>query len=335
MKIITLEEHFADPAVVAASAPEIKRLAPGFAATSDPARGLSYSPSVDVLRDLGDGRLADMDAGGVTMQVLSCLTTQQLPRDSAVELVRAANDRAAAAVRAHPGRFAAFAALPTAVPQAAADELKRSTGDLGFVGAMIFGRTEGAFLDEPRFDPVLRALAETGAPLYLHPGFPPAEVSAQNYAGGLDPLVTARLQTSAWGWHQETAVHFLHLVLAGVFDRYPALQVILGHWGEMIPFYLDRLDEALPQAVTGLDRTIGEIVRQNSWITPSGMFSQAQLRFCIDTIGVDRIMYSVDYPFIGNDDAATFLDQADLPEESKAAIAHGNAERLLGLTSAP
>ena len=120
MKIITLEEHFADPAVVAASAPEIKRLAPDFAATSDPARGLSYSPSVDVLRDLGEIRLADMDAGGVTMQVLSCLTTQQLPRNVAVDLVRAANDRAAAAVRAHPDRFRAFAALPTAVPAAAA-----------------------------------------------------------------------------------------------------------------------------------------------------------------------------------------------------------------------
>ncbi len=331
MKIIALEEHFADPAVVAASAPEIKRLAPGFAATSDPARGLSYSPSADVLRDLGEGRLADMDAGGVTMQVLSCLTTQQLPHESAVELVRTANDRAAATVRAHPDRFAAFAALPTAVPEAAADELKRTTGDLGFVGAMIFGRTEGAFLDEPRFDPVLRALAETDVPLYLHPGFPPTEVSAQNYADGLGPLVTARMQTSAWGWHQETAVHFLHLVLAGVFDRYPTLQVILGHWGEMIPFYLDRLDEALPQAVTGLDRTIGEVVRQNTWITPSGMFSQAQLRFCIDTVGVDRILYSVDYPFIGNDDAATFLEHADLTEESKEAIAHGNAERLLRL----
>src|ERR1700761_6680302 len=120
---------------------------------------------------------------------------------------------------------------------------------------MTRGAPGAASLAEPRFDPMLRALAETDVPLYLHPGFPPAEVSAQNYAGSLDPLVAARMQTSAWGWHQETAVHFLPLVLSGVFDQYPALQVILGHWGEMIPFYLDRLDEALPQAVTGLDRT--------------------------------------------------------------------------------
>lgn len=332
MKIIALEEHFLDPAVAAASAPEIQRLAPGFGATSDPARGRSYSPRSDVLRDLEEGRLADMDAGGVTMQVLSCLTTQQLPADVAVDLVRAANDRAAAAVAAHPDRFAAFAALPTAVPDAAADELRRCVSELGLVGTMIFGRTGGEFLDEPRFAPVLDAVADLDVPLYLHPGFPPAEVSAANYAGGLDPLVTARMQTSAWGWHQETAVHFLHLVLSGVFERYPTLQVILGHWGEMIPFYLDRLDEALPPAVTGLDRTVGDVVRHNTYVTPSGMFSQAQLRFCVDTVGVDRILYSVDYPFIGNDDAASFLERADLPREAKERIAHGNTERLLRLS---
>ena len=273
-----------------------------------------------------------MDAGGVTMQVLSCLTTQQLPADVAVDLVRAANNRAAAAVEAHPDRFHAFAALPTAVPDAAADELRRCVSDLGFVGTMIFGRTGGAFLDAPRFAPVLAALADLDVPLYLHPGFPPADVSAANYEGGLDPLVTARMQTSAWGWHQETAVHFLHLVLSGVFERHPTLQVILGHWGEMIPFYLDRLDEALPPAVTGLDRTIGEVVRQNTYVTPSGMFSQAQLRFCVDTVGVDRILYSVDYPFIGNDGATTFLEDADLPQEEKEQIAHGNTERLLKLS---
>lgn len=331
MKIIALEEHFLDPEIARASASEVHRLAPAFPATSDPARGLPYSPSPDLLRDVGDGRLAAMDAGGVTVQVLSCLTSQQLPERGAVELVVAANDRAADAVAAHPDRFAAFAALPTVVPEAAADELRRCVGDLGFVGSMIFGRTRERFLDEPEFAALLAAHAELDVPLYLHPGFPPAAVSAASYEGGLDPLVTARLQTSAWGWHAETAVHFLHLVLSGVFDRHPTLQVILGHWGEMIPFYLDRLDEALPRQVTGLDRTMGEVVRQNAWITPSGMFNQAQLRFCVDTIGVDRILYSVDYPFVGLDHAADFLEQADLPETAREAIAHGNTERLLRL----
>ena len=330
MRIITLEEHYLDPAIAAAGAPLARELSPDFAAAYDPASGLSYTPSAQVLQDLGQGRIADMDTHGISMQVLSCLTTQQVPADVAPDLVRAANDTAAAAVRAHPDRFAAFAALPTTAPDAAATELARCIDDLGFVGTMINGRTDGEFLDAPRFDPILATAAARNVPIYLHPAVPPRATSDSNYAG-LAPLVTARLQTSAWGWHQETAVHFLHLVLSGVLDRYPNLQFILGHWGEMIPFYLDRLDEALPQAVTNLDRTISDYVRENVYITPSGMFNQAQLQYCVETLGVDRIFYSVDYPFIGNDGAVSFLDEANLPDEAKHQIAHQNTEKLLGL----
>ncbi|MFC9556734.1 amidohydrolase family protein [Rhodococcus sp. NPDC056960] len=330
MRIITLEEHYLDPAIAAAGAPLARELSPDFAAAYDPASGLSYTPSAQVLQDLGEGRIADMDAHGISMQVLSCLTTQQVPADVAPDLVRVANDTAAAAVRAHPDRFAAFAALPTTAPDAAATELARCVDDLGFVGTMINGRTEGEFLDAPRFDPILATAAARDVPIYLHPAVPPRETSDSNYAG-LAPLVTARLQTSAWGWHQETAVHFLHLVLSGVLDRYPNLQFILGHWGEMIPFYLDRLDEALPQALTNLDRTISDYVRENVYITPSGMFNQAQLQYCVETLGVDRILYSVDYPFVGNDGAVAFLDEANLPDEAKHQIAHQNTEKLLGL----
>ncbi|QSE84603.1 amidohydrolase family protein [Rhodococcus koreensis] len=330
MKIITLEEHYLDPAIAAASAPLARELSPDFAAAYDPASGLSYTPTAQVLQDLGEGRIADMDTHGISMQVLSCLTTQQVPADVAPELVRAANDTAAAAVRAHPDRFAAFAALPTTAPDAAATELARCIDDLGFVGTMINGRTDGQFLDAPRFDPILATAAARNVPIYLHPAVPPRETSDSNYAG-LAPLVTARLQTSAWGWHQETAVHFLHLVLSGVLDRYPNLQFILGHWGEMIPFYLDRLDEALPQSLTNLDRAISDYVRGNVYITPSGMFSQAQLQFCVETLGVDRILYSVDYPFLGNDGAVAFLEEANLPDEAKHQIAHQNTEKLLGV----
>lgn len=333
MRIVALEEHFADAAVSTASRPRARELSPDFPAAYDPARGLSYSPAVEVLRDLGEGRLADMDEHGITMQVLSCTTTQQLPADVAVDLVARVNDRAAAAVRAHPDRFAAFAALPTAVPEAAARELRRCVEELGFVGTMIFGRTDDEFLDAPRFAPVLDAVADLDVPLYLHPGAPPRATTDSNYAD-LDPLVTARLQTSAWGWHQETAVHFLHLVLNGVLDRHPALQIVLGHWGEMVPFYLDRLDEALPRALTGLDRTVSQYVHQNVHITPSGMWNQAQLQYCVTTIGVERILFSVDYPFRGNEGATAFLDEADLPAAATTAVAHGNADRLLGLTEA-
>ncbi len=331
MKIIALEEHYLDRDIAAASAAGARALSPDFSATYDSGRGLSYSPSAEVVKDLGDVRLRDMDAGGVSMQVLSCLSTQQVPADVAADLVGKANDRAARAVREHPGRFAAFAALPTSVPEAAAAELDRCVGELGFVGTMIMGRANGEFLDAPRFDPILARAAALDVPIYLHPAVPPREVTESSYARGLDPLVTARLQTSAWGWHQETAVHFLHLVFSGVFDRYPSMQIILGHWGEMIPFYLDRIDEALPQAITKLDRTFLEYFHDNVYITPSGMFSQAQLQYCVETVAVERVLFSVDYPFIANHGALSFLQNANLSEDSKRKIAHENAERLLRL----
>ncbi|MEV0074091.1 MULTISPECIES: amidohydrolase family protein [unclassified Amycolatopsis] len=332
MRIITLEEHFADPAIASASAKTTLELSPGFAAAYAADSGLPYSPSPEILMDIGAARVADMDRAGITMQVLSCLA-QFLPADVAEGLTRAANDRAAAAMRNFPGRFSAFAALPTAVPEIAGDELRRCVSELGFVGTMIMGRTDGEFLDQPRFDPILRAASDLGVPIYLHPTPPPRATSAENYDGLALP-VTTRLQTAAWGWHQETAVHFLHLAFAGVLDRFPDLQFILGHWGEMIPFYLDRIDEALPQSATGLNRTFRDYFLGNVFITPSGMFSQAQLRYCIDTVGVDRILYAVDYPFIGNEGAVAFLQDAPISDEDKEKIAHRNTERLLGLDCA-
>ena len=329
MKVITIEEHVLNPAVAQASAPAMRQLSPHWAAAFDPASGLPYTPSPDVLADLGEGRVADMDKHGITMQVLSNLSTQQVPADVAPDLVRSANDTLAVAVRAHPGRFAAFAALPTTVPGAAAAELERCVGDLGFAGTMIMGRTDGQFLSADRFDPILGTAARLGVPIYLHPAVPTRVTSADNYEAGLDPVVAARFATAAWGWHSETGVHFLHLVLSGVFDRYPALQVILGHWGEMVPWFLDRLDEALPRRATKRERTIGEYVRQNSYYTPAGMFTEPHLRFCLDVLGPERMIYSVDYPFVGNDGALDFLRQADLPEATKEAIAHGNAEDLM------
>jgi len=331
VKIITIEEHVLDPAVAQASAPALRELSPHWGATFDPASGLPYTPSAAVLTDVDEGRLADMDEHGITMQVLSNLTTQQVPAAVAADLVGSANDMLAAAVGRHPGRFAAFAALPTTVPGAAAAELERCVNGLGFVGTMIMGRTDGEFLSAARFDPILATAARLSVPIYLHPAVPTRVTSADNYEAGLDPVVATRFATAAWGWHNETGIHFLHLVLSGVFDRYPGLQVILGHWGEMVPWFLDRLDEALPRRTTGLERTIGDYVRQNSWYTPSGMFTEPHLRFCLDVLGPERMIYSVDYPFVGNDGAADFLGRADLPPGVKEDIAYRNAERLLGL----
>ena len=328
-RLITLEEHYLDPGVAATSQARAAHLSPGSAASYRSGSGLPYVPEPGQLSDLGDGRIADMNAGGVSMQVLSSLSTQIVPASVAVEVVEAANDRAAAAVRAHPDRFAAFASLPTTVPDAAADELTRCVEELGFVGTLIMGRTEDEFLDVERFAPILATIERLGVPLYLHPGVPPRATSEENYEAGLDSLVTARFQTSAWGWHNDTGIHFIHLVLAGVFDRHPDLSVILGHWGEIVPFYMERIDESLPRRITGLDREFSDYMRQNVYVTPSGMWSAAQLRFCIEMLGVDRIMYSVDYPFVGTGRASEFLESTDLSDADKDLIAFQTAERVL------
>jgi uncharacterized protein len=330
MRIVTLEEHWSDPAISAASAPAMSELVPGYAAAFDASAGMPYTERLRFLPDIGAARIADMDRHGITTQVLSCVNTF-LPAEVAPGLTTAANDAAAEAAKAYPGRFAAFATLPTAAPEVAASELRRCVHELGFVGTMIMGRTDGEFLDQPRFDPVLRAASDLNVPIYLHPAPPPLAVSDANYGGQLSPGVSAAFRLAAWGWHQETAVHFLHLVLAGVLDRYPDLQFILGHWGEFIPFYLDRLDDAMPQRLTRLDRTFREYFRDNVFITPSGMFSPAQLRYCVDTVGADRIIHSVDFPMIGNEGAVSFLADSDLPGEDRDKIAHGNADKLLGL----
>ncbi|MFJ9706322.1 amidohydrolase family protein [Streptomyces sp. NPDC101234] len=331
MRLVTIEEHWSDPAVSAASDPAMAAFVPGYAAAFEASAGMPFTKWLHLLPDIGAARIADMDRNGITMQVLSCSNTF-LPADTAPKLTKAANDTVAEAVKAYPDRFAAFALLPTAVPDAAADELHRCVGELGFVGTMIMGRTDGEFLDQPRFDPILHAASELNVPIYLHPAPPPLAVSDANYAGRLSPEVSAFLRLGAWGWHQETAVHFLHLVLTGVLDRYPDLQFILGHWGEFIPFYLERLDATLPQQLTKLDRTFREYFRDNVFITPSGMFSQAQLRYCVDVVGVDRIMHSVDFPtFGGNEGAVSFLADSQLSDEDREKIAHGNADKLFDL----
>ena len=329
MRVVAVEEHFLDPEIAAVTGPAMAQLSPGFVAayvaTGD-------FPSPLVAQDLGAGRLAAMDAGGIEVQVLSCPGGQLLPAESALELSRKVNDRLAKAVREYPDRFAALATLPTAVPEDAAAELSRCVTELGLVGALITGRTEGEFLDAPRFDPVLESVARHQVPIYLHPGVPPRAVSDATYAGNLQPAVTARLQTAAWGWHQDTAAHFLRLVLSGVLDRYPKLQIILGHWGELLPYFLDRINEELPTRVTKLERSFAEYFRENVYISPSGMFSQAQLQYCVATLATERILFSVDYPVVELDGSTQFLEQANLSDETRRRIAHENADRLFGLS---
>jgi uncharacterized protein len=295
-----------------------------------------WGPRVgDQLRDLGSGRLADMDASGVDLQVISHAPPAAQGLDGAEGLARArqANDQLAGAVRAHPDRFAGFATLPTADPDAAAGELERAAGELGFVGALVHSTLgpNGAFLDDARFGPLLDRFERLDVPLYLHPAPPSAALREALYSG-LPPAIAARLATGAWGWHAEAGLHVLRMVATGVLDRHPRLRLILGHCGEMLPFMLARIDAMLP--ADDLALAPSEYFSRNVWVTTSGLFSIPPVMCTVQVLGIDRVLFSVDYPFGSNAAGRALLDTLPLSPDDKAKIAGGNAERVLRLKPA-
>jgi uncharacterized protein len=287
------------------------------------------------LADLETLRLQDMDTSGIDLQVISDIGSSLAPRsgDEGVRLTRESNEQVAAACAAHPDRFAGFATLPMTEPGAAVDELERAVRTLGLKGAMIFGTTDGRFLDDPAFLPVLERAAALSVPIYLHPTTPPAPVR-EAYYSGLDPAVGFVLSTSGWGWHSEVGIHALRLILAGVFDRLPTLQIIIGHMGEMIPFMLARIDDTLTPLAKQLQRPVPDYFLRNFHITTSGFFTDPPLLLAMQVVGVDRIMFSVDYPFSTNEQGRAFLDHASLSPVDKEKISHLNTERLLRLAQA-
>jgi predicted TIM-barrel fold metal-dependent hydrolase len=279
--------------------------------------------------------LQDMDTSGIDLQVLSDIGSSLAPRsgDAGVQLTRESNDQVAEAIAAHPDRFAGFATLPMTEPGAAAGELERAVRSLGLQGAMIFGTTNGRFLDDPAFLPVLERAAALSVPIYLHPTMPPAPVREAYYTG-LDPAVGFVLSTSGWGWHSEVGIHALRLILAGVFDRLPTLQIIIGHMGEMIPFMLARIDDTLTPMAKQLQQPVSEYFLHHFHITTSGFFTDPPLLLAMQVMGADRIMFSVDYPFSTNEQGRAFLDHASLSPADKEKISHLNVERLLSLAQA-
>jgi predicted TIM-barrel fold metal-dependent hydrolase len=331
MRTIALEEHYATQAFLEGPGRELRAQAE--AAHDHPRVAAGYGKLVEELCDLGEGRIAGMNAAGLDVQVLSLTSpgVEQLDADEAVALARETNDGLAEAVRRHPGRFAGFAALPTAAPGAAADELERAVRGHGFVGALINGHTRERYLDDSFFWPILERAETLGVPIYLHPTPPPLPVVEASYAGNYAPGLTALLATAAWGWHIETATHVLRLVLSGAFDRYSGLQLVVGHMGEALPFMLPRLEMALPVEATKLDRPVGDYLRENVHYTFGGFnWTQAFLDLVLQ-VSVDRIMFSTDHPYASMSEARAFLDGLPVSPADKERIAHGNAEHLLRL----
>lgn len=311
--IIAIEEHYWDP--------ELTKHYTG----SEAGRG---NETDERLFDFGSLRIKEMDAAGIDVQVLShgAPSTQKLPADIAVDLTRGVNDRLAKVCAANPKRFAAFGALPTANPEAAADELERTVKTHGFKGAMIHGLSNGEFLDAKKFWPIFERAEKLDVPIYFHPSLPNAQVTEiyyQDYVKDF-PLVVR----PAWGFTVETATQAIRLVLSGVFEKYPNLKIVLGHFGETLPFLLWRIDSALSRPGQK-PMNFRNIFTNNFYVTTSGFFSDPALLCCVMEMGVDHILFAVDWPFVMNPEAVNWMKNVPLSEGDKAKILSGNAQRLL------
>ena len=324
MRTITLEEHYASPSILWMVREESSRNRPRWQSS------FGYGKLIEELSNLGNKRIAEMDAAGIDMQVLSLTapSVQQLDVKEAVELAREANDYLAEAVLRYPKRFAGFATLPTTAPDIAAEDLERMVNEHGFKGGNINGHTRGRYLDDKFFWPILERAEALKVPLYIHPTLPPEPVIEAYYAG-FSPEVTNGLSRHAWGWHIETAVHVLRLIVSGAFDQFPGLQIVIGHMGEALPFMMPRINKVLSPNITKLNHPIADYLRENIYYTFSGFnFTQTFLNLYLQ-VGADRIMFSADYPYSPMVQARNFLDQLPVSLADKNKIAHGNAERLL------
>jgi uncharacterized protein len=325
MRTITIEEAYASPSFMNGPGRALK----------EQAAGLGYSKIIDQLCDIGEGRIADMDAAGIDVQVLSLTSpgTEQMEASESVALAHEANDAIAEAVRLHPDRYAGFAALPTTVPDAAANELERMVKEHGFKGALINGHIKGRYLDDEFFWPIFERAEELQVPIYIHPTPPPKAVIFASYAGNYPPEITGLLATGAWGWHIETAVHILRIILSGAFDRCPKLQLVIGHMGEGLPFMMSRIEDSFnlgwPSNVKKLERPIGAYFRENVNYTFSGFNYTPTFLDLMFQVGVERILFSADYPYGSMVQAREFLDRLPVSPADRERIAHGNAERLL------
>jgi predicted TIM-barrel fold metal-dependent hydrolase len=314
--IIALEEHYFDP---------------DWNNAVDTAHHAARPPSPLITRmeNLGEQRIKEMDEAGIDLQVISLGPpgSQGVREDIAVAWTSAANDRLHAAVRNHPTRFAGFASLPTAHPKAAADELERAVTKLGFKGGMIHSLTEGPFLDHQRYWPIFERAAALDVPLYIHPADPnPAVIEAYygDYAKTHPMFIRA-----AWGFTFEAGTQAMRLVLSGLFDAHPGVKIILGHLGETIPYTLARIDEALSRDTPM--KNFREVFASHFYVTTSGFFSDPALQCCIQEIGVDRVMFSIDWPYASNGAGVTWIKNTPLSDVDREKICSGNAKRLLRL----
>ncbi len=330
LRLIATEEAWASPELVN----RMKKLAehPG----NDPdlnmwARFLGHNPHNETLvrrlQDIYGERIQHMDEHRVEMEILSLTApgVQMFDRDTAVGMAAETNDTIAEAVRKHPTRFAGMASFAPQDPAAAAKEIDRAVNKLGLKTVIVNSHTNGEYLDNPKYWPILEAAVAAKAPIYIHPRNLPAP-AAQFLVGD-----TYNVNGAFWGFAVETALHGLRLIMSGVFDRYPDLKIILGHMGEGIPYWFARLDYFYASR-SKIQRPPSEYFRENFYITTSGVNDNNVLNFCHTVLGPDRIMWAIDYPYQDVLGAVEFIRTSTLPRESLDKITFQNAERIFRIS---
>ena len=313
-KIIAVEEHFMHPTLSnhlghAAQQPDqIKKR----------------------LFDFSDIRIREMDSAGIDVQILSHQSpgSQRLKNEVAIDACKDVNNALAQVIRNHSDRFLGFAMLPTNLPIDAASELRRSVEELGFKGAMIHGLSSGRMVDEKFFWPIFAEAERLDVPIYLHPALPDKEVTERYYApyDASHPMLTR----AAWGFGVEAGTQAIRMILSGIFDKHPNLQIILGHLGEAIPFWLPRIQESLSRTESQ-PINFEDIFKSNFWITTSGFFSDHALELCVNTLKLDHIMFAIDWPYANNETGVNWLQNSKIKPSIKSDIFSENAQNLFRL----
>jgi predicted TIM-barrel fold metal-dependent hydrolase len=316
--LISLEDHFISTAML--SSPNIASF------------GLELFPAgiKEKLVSVGHLRVQDMDAGDIFLQVVS-----SIPSPESLDICRKTNDQLYEAIQTSNGRLAGFAMLPIGDPRAAAEELERCVRTLGFLGTLIPNHAEGRYFDGDEYLVFWKKAEELGVPIYLHPS-PASAKLRPTFDGNYSNEFATMLSIGGWGWHADVALHLLKLFCSGLFDACPRLKLVLGHAGEMLPYMINRVNRRLGHGFGKLDRTLLTVWKENIWITISGIWDLGPFACLTRSVAMDRILFSVDYPFERNDAGRDFMvsvrESGLVSDEEWEMIAHGNAERLLKLS---
>lgn len=332
MKIITVEEHFMVKEInnkfneIIKSKDDFDKNQLDF---------VNIFVDKEIITDIGDKRIAFMDENGIDAQIIGYGNNSPMhisKENGAVQLCKLANDKLAAACKKYQGRLYGYATLPVDDIKESVKELERCIKTLGLVGVMFNGPFEGHFLDDERFYPIFEKAEELDIPIYLHPTEVSKELRDYYYSGSWNARTTNVFSGFGIGWHYDTAMHLMRFILSGIFDKLPNLKMIVGHWGELLPYYFDRMDEHFRTEITGLKHNIKFYFKNNIYTNPSGIWSKDDFDFVLKTFDKGHILWAQDYPYGVNDiRVKKFLEEYNIDDETREMIAHKNAEKLFNI----